>query len=140
MVKIKPVNLVILMASVLIAFTVVEAGFRIYEGEYSFRNYAKEAKTLFHSAYPTEYDAELGWIPKTSTPDKENVRGTTIRVLKHGIRSNGRAAVRDGTDGAGPILAVGDSFTFGDGRNVASHIGIIVGRKSGKRRCFRIWT
>jgi hypothetical protein len=36
--------------------------------------------------------------------------GTTITILEDGIRSNGRGEVRDATE---PILAVGDSFTFG---------------------------
>ncbi len=54
-----------------------------------------------HSRYPTAYDAQLGYAPRAGA------RGTANDA--DGLRENGRPR----SDGV-PILALGDSFTFGD--------------------------
>ena len=68
----------------------------------------------FHSsaAEPTDrvgrvaYDPRLGWIPR---PGQFSVDWTS-NVDVSGIRSNGRSV----STASRPVLAVGDSFTFGD--------------------------
>ena len=58
--------------------------------------------------HPIEYDSTLGWVPRPGRYDYV-WPGRTLHVLPNRIRSNG------GVTPDGPsILAVGDSFTFGD--------------------------
>ena len=63
---------------------------------------------LSNRVRPVAYDPRLGWIP---TPGQFKFsRGWTFNADASGIRSNGRSISTAGR----PILAVGDSFTFGD--------------------------
>ncbi len=57
------------------------------------------------------YDSTLGWIPRSNfaTPADQK-EGIKITTLEDGIRSNGRITISD----TQPVLAVGDSFTFGN--------------------------
>jgi hypothetical protein len=97
---------------VAVAFSLAEIALRVYQRDFAFTNYLGQEKSLFKSAYPTQFDRELGWIPEKGKHD-ENAWGTTVRILKDGIRSNGDRRP-GGREGRAPILAVGDSFTFGD--------------------------
>lgn len=112
------VNLLLCMASLLCGFVVVESAARVADGEYGVKNFLAEQQTLFTSAYPSQYDADLGWIPKEGSGGRENVWHREVTIGRHGIRANGQHNVPL-TEGVAPILAVGDSFTFGDG--VADH-------------------
>lgn len=61
---------------------------------------------------PVAYHPRLGWIPtpSQSTPGYPSSRRWTSNSDESGIRSNGRSM----WTAKRPILAVGDSFTFGD--------------------------
>ena len=85
----------------------LEVALRAYHGGWGFPNFRYPYENKF-AGYHT-YDAELGWVPKQQ---QTKVWGKTVTILDGGIRSNGRAEVWDGTEA--PILAVGDSYTFGD--------------------------
>jgi hypothetical protein len=100
----KLVNATLSIATIIFCLVVLEVSLRAYHGEWDNRNFRFPQPNKF--GYHT-YDPELGWVPKSS-----NQWGTSITVLKEGVRSNGRGEVWDGTDD--PILAVGDSYTFGD--------------------------
>jgi hypothetical protein len=66
---------------------------------------------LFRAAYPVRHDIELGWTPRPTPQSRRNAWGTVVTIGPDGLRSNG------GSPPAGPrgqVLAVGDSFTFGD--------------------------
>lgn len=113
--KSKFLNIGISIVSILLMLLVMEVAARIYKSEYSFKNFLDEKSMFFRSAYPAEFDPELlGWIPKKSVSNKENVWGTTLEILENGIRSNGRDSTPPGLYDSVPVLVVGGSFTFGD--------------------------
>jgi hypothetical protein len=108
--KDKLVNAILLLASIMFSLLVLEIGLRAYHGNWEYKNLRIPYAPL--TSYPVvDFDAELGWVPK---PDLQttNVWWATVTTLEDGIRSNGSGEVRDGTDD--PILAVGDSYTWGD--------------------------
>lgn len=59
--------------------------------------------------YPSTYDRDLGYVPRSHS-SHQHMWGVQITLGDDGIRSNGRVR----THQVSPILAVGDSFTFGD--------------------------
>ncbi|TAN53965.1 MAG: hypothetical protein EPN21_00050 [Methylococcaceae bacterium] len=101
-------------ASTAITLLLLEAGVRIFESEYGWGNFREQKITLFRSAYPAAHDAELGWIPKPGTRGNQNIWRTQVSILDYGIRANGADGKLPSPAGPPPILAVGDSFTFGD--------------------------
>jgi hypothetical protein len=104
------VNILVLLLSLLLTLLIAEIGARVYEGEYGFHNFIGLKRDLFRSAYPAEFDKELGWIPKEGDYQR-NVWNTRVTILKDGVRSNGNNKQIESGE---IILAVGDSFTFGD--------------------------
>ncbi len=102
--KEKLVNAALSVAIIIFSLLAIEVGLRAYHGEWGYENFRFPQPNKF--GYHI-YDPELGWVPKSS-----NQWGTSITILKEGVRSNGRGEVWDGTDD--PILAVGDSYAFGD--------------------------
>lgn len=66
---------------------------------------------LVRRAFPNVHDALLGYRPKPGYSGIENVWNTTVSIGADGLRSNG---AQPPVTGAPRILAVGDSFTFGD--------------------------
>jgi hypothetical protein len=106
----KVINTLLVLLSSLFTILVLEIGIRIYNSEFRLDNFLELKRDLFRSAYPTQFDTELGWIPKKGD-HPANIWNTKVTILEDGIRSNGAA----GHAGIGDsILAVGDSFTFGD--------------------------
>ena len=61
--------------------------------------------------YPAMPDAELGYVPEPSFASRDNHWGTTVTIDAQGFRSNG---VGRPVPSGRPVVAVGDSFTFGD--------------------------
>ncbi len=103
-------NICLSVLSILLTILALEIGARTYKGEFSFHNFLELHRDLFRSAYPAIFDKELGWIPKKGF-HKKNVWNTRVTILDDGIRSNGNNKSKAGDE---IILAVGDSFTFGD--------------------------
>jgi len=103
----KLVNAGLFLAAVVCSLFILELGLRAYHREWVGTNFRFPQENKF-AGYHT-YDAELGWVPKQQ---RITVRGKTVTILDEGIRSNGHGEVWDGTDD--PVLAVGDSYTFGD--------------------------
>jgi hypothetical protein len=91
----------------------LEAGLRIYKAGwvYHFNSNGWRYQLLNfrmnqYLAQPLyKYDPEFGWLPK------EGQMGSLVTVSADGVRSNGNGEPGDAT---GTILAVGDSYTFGD--------------------------
>ena len=105
-------NGLLLLASIVFIFLVLEIVARVYTGNYAFKNVLEDHLRITMAAYPTQYDENLGWKSKESVSEHD-VADTTITINKDGIRSNGSSEIRDVPDGQRPILAVGDSYTFG---------------------------
>ena len=95
-----------------------------YEFVYKLTNFRNHFAFLIGGASPAGFDPELGWIPK------QGVWGHNITILEDGVRSNGGGELRDW---AAPILAVGDSFTFGsqvaDWETWPAELEKLIGRK-----------
>lgn len=62
------------------------------------------------AAYPVAHDPLLGYVPKPSAKGLENRWHTMVSIDSAGLRENGAPR----PSGAHGLLAVGDSFTFGD--------------------------
>ena len=103
------VNTALLIASIIFSLLALEVLLRTYNDEWEYINFRFPQGAWFTARHPVAFDSELGWVPKQEA--RANFDGTTVTILEGGIRSNGRGEVRDAT---WPILAVGDSFTFGD--------------------------
>lgn len=108
--KFKIINISLSILSLLFTILILEIGARVYKSEYSFHNFLDLDRDVFRSAYPSEFDKELGWVPKKGNHQK-NVWNTRVTILNDGIRSNGK---NENIENREIILAVGDSFTFGD--------------------------
>jgi len=60
------------------------------------------------SRYPGSHHPELGWVP-TPGEHTQNAWGTRVTITRQGTRAHGAAPLP-----GDPVIAVGDSFTFGD--------------------------
>jgi hypothetical protein len=111
--KEKLVGSALLIGSVILSLIALEISLRAYHGEWKFTNFRHPPRTASFG-YPPAFDAELGWVPQQDVQPNQNFwgEGETVTVLQDGTRSNGRGEVWDGS--GDPILAVGDSMTFGD--------------------------
>jgi hypothetical protein len=105
--KEKFINASLFIVTMIFSLLALEIGLRAYHGEWEFTNFRYPQANKF-VGYHT-YDAELGWVPEQQ---QATVWGKAVTILEDGIRSNGGREVKDRTED--PILAVGDSYTFGD--------------------------
>ena len=97
-------------ASVCVTLLGLELSLRVYNGKlFNFESLlddsASRAKRISRVAR-VQYDQTLGWTPTIG----RSVSHWTANVDSSGLRSNGRSISAPGR----PILAIGDSFTFGD--------------------------
>lgn len=107
-------NTLLALASLALTLLLLELGVRAWEGEFGWDNFRAQKITLFRSAYPAAHDPLLGWIPKPGSRGEQNIWRTQVSILPYGIRANAADAALPTPDGPAPVLAVGDSFTFGD--------------------------
>lgn len=99
----------------LIALTsaLVEIGLRFEHGGLFSeppRRYQGLPLEFFKSTYPAAYDPLLGYKPRPGAGGGENPWGRKVTITAEGFRSNGSPEALSGS----PVLALGDSFTFGD--------------------------
>lgn len=107
---------VLISVGVCLALLLSEISFRFYKfglsaQVFSLQSAAKIRHNLIQHAYPGAIDDELGWIPQPGFKGSENTWGTTVTINEDSTRSNGAKSLPP----VPPlIVAVGDSFTFGD--------------------------
>lgn len=90
-----------------IALVLGEVAMRIYHGALLSTRALRVHRSLGEEARAA-YDAHLGWTSRPGTHDW--IEGWVATVDETGVRQNGTGETVSGP----PILAVGDSFTFGD--------------------------
>jgi hypothetical protein len=120
-VKEKLVNVGLLVVSVIFSLFALEIGLRAfialraykegssYQYTYQLTNFRNHWISSTNSNSLSPFDPELGWVPVKQAWKGD--RGIVETILENGIRSNGSGEFSDSTES---ILAVGDSFTFGD--------------------------
>ena len=103
-------NLALVVGSVLLTLVMIELGARVVSGNWT-DSFLEQKLDLLKGAYPVSYDPELGWVPRAGFSSDRNVWKRKVTITANGLRTNGSS---EASRGARPILAVGDSFTFGD--------------------------
>jgi hypothetical protein len=118
--------LALALVSTALCLLALEAGLRIRRGAGLFADPdPTRAVRMLGAMYPAQYDAELGYTPK---PGVHQVSGARATIDARGLRENGGAAL------PGPaILALGDSFTFGDEVDDRSTWPAALERRLGRR-------
>ncbi len=100
--------------SIVFLLLVLEVGIRVYGGEYRLKNFLEDYLTLLEFSYSSEFDQDLGWVPKIGFSGINYRSNTEVNISEDGIRSNGNKKSPDLDADTDLILAVGDSYTFGD--------------------------
>ncbi len=105
-------KLALAAASILLAFLALEIGMRVASREtLAPENFLARELDLRHAAYPAAFDTRLGWVPEPGRTGRENLWHTQVTIDGDGLRGNGPASLPRNPPS---ILALGDSFTFGD--------------------------
>jgi hypothetical protein len=104
----------VLTAAVAVGWTVIalELCLRIVDGVgFGFCNYVSNKLSLLASEYPSAYDPLLGYVPRPSYRGTPEMWHTRVTINSASLRQNrtDEADLRQYV-----ILAVGDSYTFGD--------------------------
>jgi hypothetical protein len=103
-------NLLLALGSLFVVFLFLEFGLRIYHGRpFDFSSQLPPPPNRAETPAAL-YDDVLGWVPKPGMHEREG-SDETWSVDDAGLRNNGDFTPSTGRP---PIVAVGDSFTFGD--------------------------
>src|SRR5262249_13314427 len=86
---------------------------RAYDRNFRLVSARSFSVNLLQSAYPASFHPQLGHVPRSGFSSSDNQWGTLVTIVEDGIRSNGPNPAHSWPDN-GLIIAVGDSFTFGD--------------------------
>lgn len=102
-----PGRITLILVALLVGFAVLELGLRAWTGYlFTWPNFVLEARTVLAGRDAGRYlqDERLGHLPRPG------YAATGITINAQGLRSTGASVAPP----EAPILAVGDSFTFGD--------------------------
>ena len=97
-------------ASCAAVLALAEISLRLVAGELTGRPSLAGEIQMVGGLFPATHDPELGHVPTPGYRGSDNPWKLPVAITSDGVRSNGR----DDTPSGRPILAVGDSFTFGD--------------------------
>ena len=103
------VRLAAVAVSAALALISIEAALRFTGGRPVFDASVNVAREHFASIY--EHDSRLGWVPRAHA--RSVLWNVPVTTGRDGIRQNGHPL--DDTRMRSQVLALGDSFTFGDG-------------------------
>ncbi len=103
-------GLALLVAALSTAGTLlsIELLLRVVAGDLVGRPDPGGAIRMVGSRYPGSHHPQLGWVP-TPGEHAHNAWGTRVTITQAGTRANGAES-----PAGAPVIAVGDSFTFGD--------------------------
>jgi len=105
-------KLLLSLVTLVLCFLILEFAIRIVSREsLRWENFLARELSLRHAAYPVAFDRRLGWVPEPGRNDRENLWHTQVTIDDQGLRTNGPASL---PRTAPLVLALGDSFTFGD--------------------------
>ncbi len=101
-----------LLLGVLLALACGELGVRLWRGRLlAWDSPRHDRLRLLRSAYPAAHDALLGYVPRPGARAAASLWGTRVTIDALGLRAHAPVAPHDERP---PLLALGDSFTFGD--------------------------
>jgi hypothetical protein len=104
-------SIIVCSACILILFLLGEIVVRLHRGKLlSLESVRRKHMDMLRSAYPAVYDPLLGFVPRPGDTERANHWGKRVNIRADGLRSNGQQKPGKGD----MILAVGDSYTFGD--------------------------
>ncbi|MBK8095881.1 MAG: hypothetical protein IPK26_02165 [Planctomycetes bacterium] len=84
---------------------------RLIRAPLHFGSFRQLRTDMIQRGYPAVADRELGYVPRAGFASADNHWGTQVSIDADGLRRNGNVLP---PNGARPLVAVGDSFTFGD--------------------------
>ncbi len=100
-----------LALGVLFALVAGEVAVRVWRGRLlSWSSPRHDMLRLLRSAYPAVHDPLLGWAPRPGFRGQDNAWGTRVTIDARGLRAHAAVVPDEGAR----LLALGDSFTFGD--------------------------
>lgn len=105
-----PKKLAFALAPLAVFLLVAEGITRLARGPLYFESFRLTRIDQVRRGYPAMPDPELGYVPRPGAATDDSRWGTTVSIDAEGFRSNGQTRPAAGR----PIVAVGDSFTFGD--------------------------
>lgn len=100
------------MVALAVSLAGLEAIVRVLDNVgFAARNYVADRLSLLASAYPSVYDPLLGYVPRPDYDAAANVWNTRVSTDAASLRQNapGRPVPKPAA-----VVAVGDSYTFGD--------------------------
>ena len=96
--------------SLVAALALAELFLRLAAGNLTGRPSPASGLRVVGGAFPASHDPELGHVPTAGFHGVDNPWNLLVTITADGVRANGPGAAPSGR----PILAVGDSYTFGD--------------------------
>jgi len=96
-------------------FAVGELALRLKKQQmFTWRNEVKHRFSLALNSCAVDYDPTLGWAPAPTKSGLENRWGTSVHITAEGFRANRSDGKERPASDHPSVLAIGDSFTFGD--------------------------
>ncbi|MCP4050640.1 MAG: hypothetical protein GY730_08050 [bacterium] len=114
------INASLMLLSFVISFFFLESycrleKFGLSRAFFQIKDFSEE-RNLHKQSYPIQFDKNLGWSNKPGNYGTENIWNVNLSITPEGFRSNGNhtSNSKNKKNTSVPILAAGDSYTFGD--------------------------